>query len=304
MDAHWGKSLYDLNMPQINAPYIPNPQQKPLMHGLYLVPTPIGNLRDITLRALDVLNACDFVVCEDSRVTGKLLKAYQIDKRKIVYNDHASIETRDYIVRLLGEEKIIAMVSDAGTPMISDPGHKLVQACVAAGCYVTALPGANAVLPAVQLSALNSNAFVFAGFLPSKDKALREILVDYKSRRETILFYESANRLEKTLKIIHDMYGDRPMAVVREISKLYEEAIRGTALDILNHMTDNIIKGEIVVVIEGAGDIDGQDFDVDEMIQSALQGGESVKSLSERIAMMTGLKKRDIYNRALQMDKA
>ena len=289
------------NMPQTNAPYIPNPPQKPLMHGLYLVPTPIGNLRDITLRALDVLNLCDFVICEDSRITGKLLKAYQIDKRKIVYNDHASNDTREYILRLLADGKTLAMVSDAGTPMISDPGHKLVQSVVAGGHYVTALPGANAVLPAVQFSALSSSAFVFAGFLPTKAKGLHDMLDRYKASKETVIFYESANRLVKTLTAIDALYGQRPMAVVREISKLYEEAIRGTAADILEHVDTHVLKGEIVIVIEGATDEVCRDFDLDELIRIAKDEGQSIKTLSENLARVTGVKKRDIYNRAVQM---
>lgn len=274
------------------------------MHGLYLVPTPIGNLRDITVRALDVLNNCDFVVCEDSRVTGKLLKAYQIEKRKIVYNDHASIETRDYIIKLLNDGKIIAMVSDAGTPMISDPGHKLVKLCIETGCYVTALPGANAVLPAIQLSALPSNHFVFGGFLPSKTQGVRGVLSSYRKHTETLVFYESANRLDKTLNVINEIYGDRLLAVVREISKLYEESIRGTASDILSRLAEKPIKGEIVLVVHGADGNDcTQNIDVDEHIQIALDDGESVKALSERLAAQTGLKKREIYNRAIILGK-
>lgn len=285
-------------MTEDNQLYIRNKDQSALCSGLYLVPVPIGNLRDITLRALDVLMACDVIVCEDSRVTGKLLKAYHIkDKKKIVYNDHASDRDKDYILGLLADGKIIALVSDAGTPMISDPGYKLVVDAMDQGAYVTALPGANAVLPAIQLSGLPSDKFTFIGFLPQKDKALRDVLDTHKHRDETLICYESPKRVAKTCSILHEIYAGRSVKIIREISKLYEEAI---AYDETTDLSS--IKGEIVLVIEGAKDHQNysQD-DLNRMITDAMREGMSVKDLSQFIADQTGLKKKDIYNHALSL---
>ena len=189
-------------MNDISAIQIRNPEESNLFAGLYLVPTPIGNLRDITLRALDVLHACDLLICEDSRVTGKLLKAYAIpSKKKIIYNDQASDATKAHIITLIERGQVVALVSDAGTPLISDPGYKLVRDCLLKGLYVTALPGANAVLPALLLSAIPSDKFTFAGFLPSKDKAVKDTLANYSDRQETLIFYDSPKRILKSLKL-------------------------------------------------------------------------------------------------------
>ncbi|PCI01195.1 MAG: 16S rRNA (cytidine(1402)-2'-O)-methyltransferase [Alphaproteobacteria bacterium] len=278
-----------------------NLHQNKLDAGLYCVPTPIGNLGDITLRGLDVLRSCDMIVCEDSRMTGRLLKAYDIpSKKKIIYNDHASIETRDYIVSLVAEGRILALVSDAGTPLISDPGYKLVRACFDAGVYVTALPGSNAVLPAIQLSGLPSDVFTFAGFLPRKVSAVGKMISEYSAAPETLIFYDTASRILKNLKAMRDVLGDRQIAVVREISKLYEESIRGTISDVIDRISGNAIKGEIVIVVEGAQKSD-EDFDVPALIRSALSTGESVKELAARLASDTGQKKKDIYNLAIKL---
>lgn len=275
-----------------------HPSNPPLDSGLYCVPTPIGNLRDITLRALDVLKSCDRVICEDSRMTGKLLKAYEISKKKIVYNDHASVETRDYIVSLIQNGAALALVSDAGTPLISDPGYKLVRACYDAGVMVTALPGANAILPAIQLSGLPSDHFLFGGFLPHKIKATEAVFRRYQSSEETLIFYDTATRLTKNLGALVDVMGDREIAVVREISKLYEESIRGTVREVMAHIDANPLRGEIVLVIGGYEKSDDV-FDMDALIHKALKAGESIKELAARLADLSGQKKKDIYNRAI-----
>jgi 16S rRNA (cytidine1402-2'-O)-methyltransferase len=266
--------------------------------GLYLVPTPIGNLRDITLRALDVIKACDVVVCEDTRVTGKLLKAYNItDKKKIVYNDHAQEKDKNRILTYLNEGKIIALVSDAGTPLISDPGYKLVVEVIKQGIYLTALPGANAILPALQLSGLPSDQFTFGGFLPSKDKALRDSVESLKNRPETFVFYDSPRRVAKSCAVITEILEGRSIKIIREISKLYEEMIEyDPAIDMSS------LKGEIVVVIEGQSkNINMSLNDIEPMIINALNKGESLKDLSNMIADKTGLKKKDIYNHAITL---
>lgn len=277
---------------------IRNKEETHLCSGIYSVPTPIGNIRDITLRALDVLTHCDVIVCEDSRVTGQLLKFYDIPKKKkIIYNDHAVDDTKNYILNL-ARDNIIALVSDAGTPMISDPGYKLMRDAIAGGVYVTALPGANAILPALQLSGLPTDKFTFGGFLPSKQSGVQQILKTYQNHPETLIFYDTAKRLEKTLMVLTDIYPTRQISVVREISKLYEESLRGTATEILASLTDKIIKGEIVLVIEGASATDDS-IDIDQMIANAIKGGQSAKDIATELSAMTGVKKKDIYNRVL-----
>jgi 16S rRNA (cytidine1402-2'-O)-methyltransferase len=280
-----------------------NKEDSNLCSGLYLVPTPIGNLRDMTLRALDILTHADVIVCEDSRVSGKLLASYGIkDKKKITYNDHADDAAKANILKL-AHDNVIAVVSDAGTPLISDPGYKLCRDAIAAGIYVTALPGANAVLPALQLSGLPCDNFTFAGFLPNKDKAVRESISAIKNRCETHVFYESPKRIEKTCAILADVLGDRHIAVVREISKLYEESIRGAAAEILDAIKNKPLKGEIVIVIEGATHESNEDIDIDKMIEKALENGQSIKDLSTDLASVTGMKKKEIYNRALALQQ-
>jgi 16S rRNA (cytidine1402-2'-O)-methyltransferase len=278
---------------------IRNKEESRLHSGLYCVPTPIGNLADMTLRALEVLTHCDAVICEDSRVSGKLLAAYGIkDKKKIIYNDHADENTKSKIIAMVEAGKVMALVSDAGTPLVSDPGYKLVRDCLDNGLNVTALPGANAVLPALQLSGLPCDQFFFGGFLPAKDKALRDVLSRYIAVPETLIFYESPKRVEKTLSVIGDVLGNRQMALVREISKLYEDSIRGTAADILTHIQAKPVKGEIVLVISGA-DEQAAEIDVNAMIRQSLDKGESIKDIAKDLADITGLKKKDLYNRAM-----
>lgn len=290
------------NMNTTKTIQIRNPEESSLCAGLYIVPTPIGNLRDITLRGLDVLTACDAVICEDSRVTGKLLKAYDLpSKKKIIYNDHADEATKNYILELITNGQILALVSDAGTPLISDPGYKLVRDCMANGYYVTALPGANAVLPALQLSGLQSDSFTFGGFLPSKDKAMRDMIAAYANRRETILFYDTPKRIVKTVKALADVMPDRDIAIIREISKLYEQALTMKPQDMLRYLQDHPLKGELVLVIEGAKADATNSQDVDDMILRRLRSGDAVKDIAAQISDATGLKKKEIYKRALSI---
>jgi len=289
-------------MTELKRLAIRNKEESNLSPGLYIVPTPIGNLRDITLRALDILTHCDIIVCEDSRVTGQLLKAYDIqNKKKIVYNDHADAGIKSKIIHL-AQESIVALVSDAGTPLISDPGYKLVRDCIAEGIFVTALPGANAILPALQLSGLPTDGFLFSGFLPAKDKGVRDTLKQHEMSSQPVIFYESAKRLLKTLQIINAFFPDRHVVVIREISKLYEDRVSGTAADLIDHFTAKPPKGEIVLIL-AAQEGGNAPINLDDMITNALNTGQSVKDLSEYIAKDTGLKKKDIYHRALILQK-
>ena len=278
------------------------PQEVSLKPGLYLVPTPIGNMRDITFRALDVLAAADLVVCEDTRVTGKLLKAFGLKKSMRSYNDHATEKDRQHIIKVIEEGESVAMVSDAGTPLISDPGYKLVREIVGLGLTVTALPGANAVLPALQLSGLPCDAFSFVGFLPARSGPRKAMLEKWQDRPGTLICYETGPRIEESLKDIQKVLGDRPAAMARELTKLYEETRRGKISTILQSIQEGgQPKGEIVLII---GENKVESAAAAETIEGQLK--EALKQLSvrdaaEMVATATGKPKKAIYMLALKL---
>lgn len=219
--------------------------------SLYLVPTPIGNLADITLRALDVLRSVDFILAEDTRTSGILLKHYDIVKPLQSFhnfNEHRIIDT---IVKRMHDGETAALVSDAGTPGISDPGFLLVRACLTAGLEVECLPGATALIPALVKSGLPSDRFVFEGFLPHK-KGRQTALKNLAAEERTLIFYESPHRLIKTLEQLAEYFGPgRKAAVSRELTKKFEETRRGTLLELVTHFTQHPPKGEIVIVVDG-----------------------------------------------------
>jgi 16S rRNA (cytidine1402-2'-O)-methyltransferase len=269
----------------------------PLAPGLYLVATPIGNLRDISLRALDTLAGADLVVCEDTRVTGKLLHAFGIDKKMWSYNDHNAAEKRGPILNALKGGGKIALVSDAGTPLVSDPGYKLVRDCLDEGIRVTALPGANAPLTALQLSGLPSDKFSFIGFLPQKSGARKALLSEWKNAPGTLVLFETGPRLAASLADAADVLGDRDAAVVRELTKLYEESKRGTLRELAASYAEPP-KGEIVVVISGPSEAEATEKDILAMLETALKT-MSVRDASESVAAATGMPKKEIYRMAL-----
>ncbi|MGH1457145.1 MAG: 16S rRNA (cytidine(1402)-2'-O)-methyltransferase [Alphaproteobacteria bacterium] len=276
-------------------------QSRPLRAGLYLVATPIGNLRDITLRALDVLRGADVILCEDTRVSGKLLSAYQIKGRLISCNDHSEVTRIDEVIGYLAEEKIVALISDAGMPLISDPGFKLVRACREAGQYITSVPGANAPLSAIQLSAMPSDAFSFIGFLPNKMKARRDLMAKWAHVPSSLVAFESANRLIAALHDIHAVMAGREVAVVREITKLYEEVRRGRAQELAIYYEENgAPKGEIVLVVAPPEDEVVSDEDAEEMLVKALETMRT-KDAAAFVAEQTGRKKKEIYDMALRL---
>lgn len=278
------------------------PQEVSLKPGLYLVPTPIGNLRDMTFRALDVLSSADLIVCEDTRVTGKLLKAFGLKKPMRVYNDHATEKDRAHIINVIEEGEAVAMVSDAGTPMISDPGYKLVREIVGKGLDVTALPGANAVLPALQLSGLPCDAFSFIGFLPARSGPRKALLEKWQGRPGTLICYETGPRIEESLKDIKKVLGDRPAAMAREISKLYEETRRGKISTLLDSIVEGgQPKGEIVLIIgENKQDTGASAETIEGQLKEALQQ-LSVRDAAEMVATATGKSKKAIYMLALKL---
>lgn len=221
------------------------------MSKLYLVPTPIGNLEDMTLRAIRVLKEADFILAEDTRNSGKLLKHFEINTPMHSHHMHNEHKTVDMIVRRITNGETCALISDAGTPAISDPGFLLVRACVEAGIEVDCLPGATAFVPALVNSGFPNDKFVFEGFLPvKKGRQTRLQLLAEETR--TLIFYESPHKLLKTLAQFSEFFGtERPVSVSREITKLHEETIRGTVTNVLKHYTDNPPRGEIVIVVGG-----------------------------------------------------
>ena len=242
---------------------------------LYLVSTPIGNLGDISPRAKEVLQNADLVACEDTRTSRNLFSLLGIHiKATTAYHDHNADQVRPKLLQKLRQGLIIALVSDAGTPLVSDPGYKLVRDCLKENIKVSTVPGANAVLSALQLSGLPSSSFYFGGFLPTKSGARKEHLASVQNLKSTLIFYESPNRLLKALKDISEVYGNREMAVVREITKKFEETKKDTVNNLITYYTQNgEPKGEIVLVINGASESSmSQEIDWPSLIKSDPQG--------------------------------
>ncbi|MEZ0224045.1 MAG: 16S rRNA (cytidine(1402)-2'-O)-methyltransferase [Alphaproteobacteria bacterium] len=283
---------------------MPPKSESDLAAGLYIVATPIGNLGDISLRALETLRKVDVIACEDTRETGKLTSVYEIKANKIPYHDHNAAEMRPKIISMLQDGQRIALISDAGMPLVSDPGYKLVENCIAEGLHVTCVPGATASLTALVLSGLPSDRFLFAGFLPPKSAARRTALSEVKDVPATLIFYETAPRLAESLGDMQEVLGDRPAAVSRELTKKFEETRRGALSQLAAHYEKSgAPKGEIVVVV-GAPSADAIEKWTDETVDAALarmmdEEGMSVKDASAFIAAQSGLKKSGIYQRAL-----
>lgn len=270
--------------------------------GLYVVATPIGNLNDISARALDTLNAAEIIACEDTRVTKKLfaLLGISIHKNFICYQNYNEEDKAAGIVDIIKGGQAVALVSDAGSPLISDPGYKLVSLCRKEGIKVYSIPGASAVICALQLAGLPTNRFMFAGFIPNKDKARADLFNELKSINTTLVLYETAPRLLKTLQAAGDVFGTREMAVVREITKLYEEARNGTAQELAQYYTENPAKGEIVLVIAPPCQSESAKIDVKNELLSRLQK-MSLKSAVEEVTALSGLSKKEVYNQALAL---
>ena len=267
--------------------------------GLYLVATPIGNMGDITLRAIETLRAVDVIACEDTRVSGNLLRAFDIKKPLIPLHDHNELQDSGNIIRRIEGGEAVALISDAGMPLISDPGYKLVQECRKAGVYITSLPGANSPLMALQLSGLPSDRFTFAGFLPNKSTARREVLASYASRPETLIFFDSPNRVEDTLEDILHTLGDRQIALTRELTKMFEDIRSGSVLDVIKMQREDPARGEIVLVIEGRRN-DAEDIDLESLLRDALKNN-SVKDAVTLVAGKTGISKKQVYDAALSL---
>jgi 16S rRNA (cytidine1402-2'-O)-methyltransferase len=278
----------------------------PLAPGLYVTATPIGHARDVTLRALEALSACDLIAAEDTRVTAKLLAIYGIAKPMTAYNDHNGERERPRLLAKLREGKRIVLVSDAGTPLVSDPGFKLVRAALADGIAVHALPGASAPLVALTLSGLPTDRFLFAGFLPSKRGERRSTLEALKLNTATLIFFESAQRLSESLADMAEIFGDRPACVARELTKLHEEVRRGSLCEIAAQYAaqqNQALRGEITLVVGGAAGGETDFTKLDRLIHAALEF-MPVRAASDLLAEALDLPRRAVYDRALAKKKS
>jgi 16S rRNA (cytidine1402-2'-O)-methyltransferase len=285
------------------APRPPPPalSDAPLAPGLYLVATPIGNLRDITLRALDVLAAADLVLAEDTRVTGKLLAAYGLSRRLQRYDEHAAARARPKVLAALAAGGRVALVSDAGTPLVSDPGYRLVTQALEAGAAVWPIPGASAALAALSVAGLPTDRFLFAGFPPPRSAARRTFLVGLKSIRATLILFEGASRLGASLADMAAVLGPRPAAVARELTKLHETIARGDLGALAADPALAAPKGEVVIVVAPPPE---EAASAPEDVDAALTEASlrlSPADAAREVAAATGLPRRDLYRRALAL---
>lgn len=276
-----------------------------LKPGLYLVATPIGNARDITLRALDILAAVDVIAAEDTRTLRKLLDIHGVplgDRPLIAYHDHSGETGRAGILKLIGEGRSVAYVSEAGTPLVSDPGYALARDAGAAGLLVTAAPGASAVLAALSLAGLPSDRFLFAGFAPATRAARLTWLEELVGVPATLVIYESPRRVEGLLTdLVETAGGERQAAIAREITKKFEEVLRGTLSELLAGLEGRTLKGEVVVLVDR-----GKTQVADETMETALRRALETMSLKDAAATVAeayGLKRRRVYQAALELEK-
>jgi 16S rRNA (cytidine1402-2'-O)-methyltransferase len=270
-----------------------------LSPGLYIVATPIGNLGDITLRAVETLRGVSAVACEDTRVTGKLLHHLGLKKKLLRYDDHAGESDRERLLALMQAEPV-ALVSDAGTPLISDPGYRLVHTARQRGIPVTSLPGPNAAVVAMTLSGLPNDRFLFAGFLPNKAKAREDVLADLARVPATLIFYETAPRLDASLAAIASVLPGREVAVARELTKKFEECRSGSPQELAEHYVAHPPKGEIVLLITPPREEPLGEVDVDAQLREALAGAKASQAAAA-VAKATGLDRKTLYARALEL---
>jgi 16S rRNA (cytidine1402-2'-O)-methyltransferase len=280
----------------------PKLDDAPLAPGLYVVATPIGNLRDITLRALDVLAQADLVLAEDTRVTGKLLSAFGLSARLERHDEHAAERARPKAMALLAEGGRVALVSDAGTPLISDPGYRLVREAAAAGVNVVPIPGASALLASLSAAGLPTDRFLFAGFPPPKSAARRTFLDAFAGIRATLVFFEGGSRLAESLADMAEVLGDREAVVAREITKLYETFYRGRLAELAADPKLDAPKGEIVILVGPGRDTEATAADADTALRDALQRLKPADAAAE-VAKALGLPRRDLYRRAMELRK-
>lgn len=268
---------------------------------LYLVPTPIGNMQDMTYRAVEILKNADFVCAEDTRNTGLLLKHFDISAKQISFHEHNAYEKIPELIALMKEGNILAQVSDAGMPSISDPGHDLVKAAIAEEITVVAIPGASAGITALIASGLAPQPHIFYGFLPRKAKQQKEFFEAKKQYPETQIFYESPYRVADTLDNMLAVYGDRKIVLVRELTKLFEEYQRGCISEILEYIAQNPLKGECLIVVSGQDEIAtleeiSENINPAELVAQLIEAGDKPNQAIKKIAKTYGLNRQEVYN--------
>ena len=275
-----------------------------MLGKLFVVSTPIGNLEDITLRAVNVLKDCDVIACEDTRTTKKLLARYGIETNLTSYHEHNEVEKSQKLLEKLKEGKNVALVSDAGTPSVSDPGWRLVNLSIENNIEVVPVPGPSATLSALVVSGLPTDSFLFLGFFPKTAGKKKELLKDVKNSPYTLIFYESARRLSGTLSVLLEILGDRNVCVAREMTKLYEETLRGSFSEVISVLSEReTLKGEVTVVVEGSRDGHNEaSADAAQRMLRLLR--EKGFSLSEAVSLASGafgVSKNIIYKTALEI---
>ena len=265
---------------------------------LYIVATPIGNLEDITFRAVRVLQEVDLIACEDTRQTHKLLERYNIANPLVSYHEHNERMRSADLLRELQAGKNIALVSDAGTPLIADPGYRLVQQARDQGIAVSPIPGASALLTGLSASGLPTDSFSFHGFLPPKKGQRRKLLEELRSSEETLVFYEAPHRILETLEDIEEILGPRPVVLAREVTKVHEEFLRGTAAEIRDALGKRpIVKGEITLMVGKSETAEVDDTPLEEAVEKLVQSGVPRMEALKTIARQRGLSKREVYKR-------
>jgi 16S rRNA (cytidine1402-2'-O)-methyltransferase len=271
---------------------------------LFVVATPIGNMEDITLRAIKTLETVDMIAAEDTRHTVKLLNRFEIKKPLISFHEHSVMGRQNELLDALAQGQDIALVSDAGTPLISDPGSGLVAAAVAGGFDVVPIPGASAVIAGLSVSGLLKDAFVFEGILPTKNKERDAVLLRIKDETRCVVLYEAPHRIEKTLEVLKNTFGgQRQMVLAREMTKVYEEFIRGSIDDVLSEIKQRTLKGEMVLILEGAEDTPREvsDAEIESELKRMLAEGKTKKDAINMTASSFAILKNRVYKIALKL---
>lgn len=269
------------------------------MSTLYIVPTPIGNLEDLTLRALRILKEVDLIAAEDTRTSRKLMNHYDIQTPLTSYHEHNKLGKSEAIFEMLSQGRDVALISDAGTPGISDPGYELIQLAINAGTEIVPLPGASAITTALVASGLPTDAFSFFGFLPRRYQALHDFLSGLADRRETLIFYESPNRLVESLHVMLEVLGDRPAVVAREVSKFYEEFRRDALSELIVYFTETAPRGEITLLVGGNAGPGADAWDETQVraaMQELIADGQKRSAAAKIVAEQSGWERREIYN--------
>jgi len=277
---------------------------------LYVVPTPIGNLKDITLRALEALESADIIAAEDTRQSLKLLNKYNIKKPLVSYHKFNEQNKSESIIQMLKDGKTVALVSDAGTPGISDPGSVIIKKCLVEGIGFEVLPGATAVITALVYSGMETDKFAFMGFFPRETKERKKLIQYIRDREETIIMYEAPHRLLESLAFLRDNLGNRRIAVCRELTKIHEEIYRGDTQEAIDHFASKQIKGEIVLVIKGKSELEIKEerkaewdsISIKEHILSYMKQGHNKKDSIKLVAAERGIPKSEVYKDSLEIE--